>query len=220
MIIGGIIMKNMKRIICLIAAAIMAVSMLAGCVQNGGNTSAGISAIESLKTLKDAFDLKIEDGTQVARCGDYLVYAFELNNTWYRVISELTADASEELDKLDWSADDFDQKMKSIVSSLNIIRYENVSDMIIPQAELDKLVGKTVGELFDSDWYSSGWDLEKPSFSIGNSGIVYEMTVNETIENTGDFEEDDLLPLTVKSLKFNYVSDATNIELDDDGKLI
>ncbi len=204
---------------------ILALSLLVGCGETEKitrkTTTGGTAAIESLKTIGDVMALE-PDSEQTAMYNDYCIYVFELEGTNYRVISSMPADVSEAVWALDWADVDHDRKQKELISPLEIQKYENLDDSIPTQEELDAFIGKTGEDLFDDGWYNSGWDLEQMEFWM-NKGphcckVVFEGYVDAADYET--FEEEDIYPMIIKSIAYDGLGDATNIELDENGKMI
>ena len=92
---------------------------------------------------------------------------------------------------------------------------ENLSNEIIPQEELDKLVGKTGEELFNDGWTDgSGYNLEDMEFWLNKGAFEYTVVFDGKVENYDEFDtEEGVKAFTVKSVKFNGLGDATNIEI-------
>ena len=221
----------MKKYLALILALAMALSLLAGCSKgitpannndNNAPAATGTAAIESFKTIGDVLAATGDSGeTQTATTEKYHVRVFKIDNTYYRVIAEAPADVSQAIFDLDYADPDHDKKLDELSSPLKIIKYENLSDMIPTQAELDKYVGKTAQDLFDDEWYSGGWNLEDMVFYMDKAPFAYEVVLegldSPDVEN---FDEEDMGPLVVKSVTFSGLGDATALELDEDGNMI
>ena len=109
--------------------------------------------LESLKTLGDAFALqgKDEDINQRGFSEDKYIYVFSIAGVPYRVTADLPADVSEKLFALEFD-ENYEKNEMELVSGLEITSRENLNDQILPQEELDALVGKTGQELFDAGW--------------------------------------------------------------------
>lgn len=219
----------MKKTLSLLLVLVMALTLLSACGQsggsggNGGNADAagGAVDIDSLNTIGDVLALNSEGSTQYALYGDYFIYAFEQDGATYQVIAEVPEDASEALWALEWDDPDHDAKLAELVGPLEIIRCTNLNDGIPSQEELDKLVGKTAGELMEDNWFSGGWNLDNMEFWMNHDTYSFTVILEGEIEKDFDeFEDEDMYPLVVKSITCDGIGDATYIELDDDGKLI
>ena len=225
----------MKKIISLTLALLMVLALFAACSRTDGGApeggpsegdapnaaATGTAAIESLKTLGDALKAGEEGGNvQTAMFEGYFIYAFEQDGTFYRVITHLPDDVFEEVFALEWDDEQHDEKMLAIVGDQPIDIYENLSDTVIPQEELDALVGKTGQELFDDGWTSSGWNLETMEFWMNKGALMYTVVFDGQVDDFDAFEEQDIADMTVKSVTYQGIGDATNIELDDAGNII
>jgi len=201
---------------------IMMISVLAACGQTGGDSSgtdeaaqgpvSGTAAIESLATIGDAMALEGAEFRQSSGQDNRFVYAFDLEETHYRVIASMTDEEFQAFMDLDFDDPDYDADLEKIIGPLKIEKWENLSDMIPPQEELDQWVGKTGQELFDAGWTNSGWNLEGMEFWMNYGPFMYTVVMEGTVENAEDFDEGDIAPLVVKSVTYNDLGDAGTIE--------
>lgn len=218
----------MKKTLVWSLALLLILSLLAGCGQTGGSggstaaetAASGTAAIEGFKTLGDAPALGTTEGEQYAMTQGWFIYAFTLDGTHYRVIAQMPEDVYNEAFDLDWSDEDHDAKLQELISPIEIVRYENLDDMIPAQEELDVYVGKTLQDMFDEGWYNSGWNLEDMVFWMNHGPFNYAVAVEGTVENYDDFDEEDMGPLVIKSVTYEGLGDATNVAMDDDGNLV
>ena len=127
-------------------------------------------------------------------------------------IMPLTDEEFQAFMDLDFDDPDYDADLEKIIGPLKIEKWENLSDMIPPQEELDQWVGKTGQELFDAGWTNSGWNLEGMEFWMNYGPFMYTVVMEGTVENTEDFDEGDIAPLVVKSVTYNDLGDAGTIE--------
>ena len=97
---------------------------------------------------------------------------------------------------------------------MEIDKLENLSDTVIPQEELDKLVGKTGEELINDGWNAGmGYNLETMEFYLNKGAFEYTVVFDGKLENSDDFDEEEAIkPLVVKSVTLNGIGDATNVE--------
>ena len=150
---------------------------------------------------------------QSALYDNVLVYAFELDGTYYRATTSISQDMAETLRELDFN----DEKFIELVKPLAIEKMENLSEQILSQDELDALIGKTGQELLDEGWYSSGYNLETMEFWMNYEPFVYTVTFDGEVakEDYESFDdEEDIKDLTVKSAKFMTLGEATNVETE------
>ncbi|MBQ6569103.1 MAG: hypothetical protein IJL87_02480 [Clostridia bacterium] len=220
----------MKKILSIIIVITMALIALSGCKKgestasepsssapsssepSSSETEKNTSPVESCKTLGDAFNLSGENN-QIALYEDKCVYAFEYEDTIYRVIAASTPEIFQEHSNIDFMDDDYDQKQKDLLAPLTIEKYENLSEQFPTQEELDSLIGKTGKELLDNGWYITGYEYESMEFYFYHGPFAYTVVFDGKIEMTDDFNEDEAVaPLKVKSVTFTGIGDATNIE--------
>ncbi|MBQ7432651.1 MAG: hypothetical protein IJV50_04195 [Lachnospiraceae bacterium] len=165
--------------------------------------------LESVTTLGELLGLP-DYGS--AAYEDTYVYAFEQDGIFYRAIAQSSPEVLDEIFQLDWEDADYDTKKNELISSLEVLQIENLSEMIPDQSELDNWIGKTGQELFDEGWTNSGWNLDTMEFYMDYGPFAYIVTFDGSVENYEDFEEEDMNPLVVTSVLYDGLGDATNIE--------
>lgn len=213
----------MKRILSLVLAILMCVSVLASCGKADDTTSEPAPdltnvKVEDLKTIGDIIDLKIED-KQSACFDKYYVYAFNLNGTYYRAISNLSDDEVKAINDLDILADDYNKKLETLTKPLKIDKMENLSEQIMSKEEMDKWVGKTGKDLLEAGWYSSGHNLETMEFWMGYGPFVYTVVLDGEVAESDyeDFDdEEDIKDMKIKSVEYDSIGDATSIETEEE----
>lgn len=222
----------MKKIISIMLAIVLSVTMLAACGNsgNGGNGSGSspeagsasgadaavdeAAVIESLTTLGDAIALESSD-TQTAVYDGKAIYAFKLGDSYYRAIAGISQEDEQAYMDIDFMDDDYEEQQKNILSTLVIDRIDNLSLQMLSREELDALVGKTGQDLQDAGWICTGHNLEDMEFWMEYAPFVYTVVfdgeVPEAEYETFD-DEEDTREMIVKQVKFNGLGDATNIE--------
>lgn len=211
----------MKKLLTLILVLLMAAFTLAACGGSGSesesadaDTSEPVS-VESLKTFGDVIALEKEDA-QTAVGSGYVVYAFKYGDTYYRVKSAIPAELEQEYIDIDILEDGYEEKQQALISDVEIDEIENLNDQILSSEECDALVGKTGQELQDAGWrFGDGHSLESMEF-WANYGpftytVVFDGEVPESEYETFD-DENDTKDMTVKSVEFMSIGDATTIE--------
>ena len=209
----------MKRIVSLLLVLLMAVCMLTAC---GGSKdepkeqsqSAGAS-VDSLKTIGDIIEAAPED-LQSAVYEDKVVYAFKMGDNYYRAIAAISKEDSDAYMKVDFADEDYQEQQNKIVAPLKIDKIEDLSDQLISQEELDKLVGKTGKELVEDGWtYNGSYFLEEMQFELNKGPFVYMFVFDGSVDEK-DYEDYDAekgtRDMKVKSASFSALGDATNIE--------
>lgn len=215
----------MKKVLAMLLAVLMLAS-LAACGSKPETAPAqtdteaiaqtDTEVIASLKTIGDLQALEGLETNQSSADEKYYVEAFSLNGTFYRVVAEMPEGLFDTIMNLEYD-DSYDAKYAELVSPLVITRWENLSELIPAQEELDKLVGKTGEELFTDGWnISSGYNLDTAEFYMANGLFEYVVAFDATFppnSNTDDFDEvAAIAPLTVKSVTFYGLGNATEVE--------
>ncbi|MBR0398660.1 MAG: hypothetical protein IJI10_10380 [Eubacterium sp.] len=180
------------------------------------DTTAGFD-LSSLKTLGDAFALqgKDEDTEQRAFYEDKYIYVFTVDGVPYRVIADLPADISEKLFALEYD-ENYEKNEMDLVSDLEVATAENLNEQILPQEELDALVGKTGQELFDEGWRSgSFYNTENLEVWLEYGPFSYTFHFDGKVapEDAEDFDVyEGLADMKVLDAAFEGLGDATYME--------
>ena len=200
----------MKKTLALILAALMLTALFAGCGKEQKKTPVDIDSVE---TLGDIFSLGDLDERQSCWSDKTYVIAFGLNGVYYRATASLPADVSKKIDALEFDDPKHDEKMEKALSPVKIDKFENLTDLIPPQEELDKVVGKTAKELFDDGWSSSGWSLDDMEFWLVKDAFQYTVKFDGKLEYSDDLDiEKAIEPYTVKSIVFSGLGNAADID--------
>jgi len=213
---------KMKHFAAFALAAVMAL----GCCACGqapssdaagqGESTAASAAVpaDQLKTLGDAFAIESEY-TMASYNEQGYVYVFDNGGVPMRVVADMTKDAYAEIDKVDYSESDVDEKIRAIVSPLPIKTVEDLSTGIPAQEELDKLIGKTGQDLLDEGYVTTGdWMFsdDGTEFSMAKGLYQYMVKFNEILNKDGtpeiDNPDDAIKDLTVKSVTYERISDS------------
>ena len=210
----------MKKIFAFIMVLTLALAVLTACgeEQNDEEQKEEKATIDldSLKTMGDAFALEAEND-QFGSDDQHFVYVFEIGGTAYRVIADMTKEVQKEMDKLDASKEDFNDKTKEAAASLEISKRENLTEMIPSQEELDKFAGKTGQDLLDDGWTVSGWDIDENTFTMNKGPFAYTVVIDSKLKESDDFDGDEeIKKLKIKTIKYSDIGDATN--LDDESQ--
>ena len=222
----------MKKVISILLAIVLSVTMLAACGNsgNGGNGSGSGSGsgsasgaesavdeaavIESLSTLGDAMALESSD-IQTAVYDGKAIYAFKLGDTFYRARASISPEDEQAYMDIDYMDDDYEEQQKNILSPLVIDQIDNLSLQMLSREELDALVGKTGQDLQDAGWTCSGHNLDGMEFWMEYGPFVYTVVFDGNVPESEyePFDDvEDTRTMTVKSVRFNGLGDATNIE--------
>ena len=213
----------MKKLICAILVLTMMLTAFAACSKSKDNTAASATAAaEASNSTIDSFNIlgdimnsnKVEFAGSGAN-GETYIYVFTLDGTYYRALAIMPQDVQDALYALEVDKPNYDDKVNELVSPLNIEKCENISKQIIPQAELDKYVGKTLGDLMNEGWGSSGSNYEEMEFMFNKGPFVYAVKVEGKIDNIEKFqenEEENMKPFVIKSLAFSDLGDVTVLD--------
>ena len=143
---------------------------------------------------------------------EYYVYAFEQDENIYRAVAEISRETADAVFALDWDDDEYAEKLRALVGDAPVLRIDDLTAGIPSQAELDAFTGKTIGELLEDGWYCGGWNLMDKIIYMRQGVYDYIMTFDEEIEDPEAFEESDLDPLVVMSVKFDQIGDPANLD--------
>ena len=176
-----------------------------------------VSDIDSARTVGDV--LALSNGSYTASESLYVTVA-ELDDVVYRVEAAMDAVTSKTLLALDFEDPDYLQKLTQLVSSLPITRIENLTEQIPSCEALDALIGKTYEELLNDGWTCEGWtfegrELNELVFHLNHGPFAYDVTFDGTEDLPDDFDEADLKPLTVTSVTYSGIGDATAIKTSE-----
>lgn len=209
----------MKRIMFFLLAAVI---LLAGCgAGSTGSPAAGSSQgkasgqeagkdiVDNLKTIGDIKQLDDDMVREEAYFEDFYACVIDVDGTLYRLAAELPEDVSKEIWSIDFEDEDRDEKVNELMKSLEITRKDNFSELIIPQEELDKLVGKTGQDLLDDGWYSGGYNLEDMEFWMYKDPFMYTVVFEGTAEPTEDGDDNEMIKdLKVKSVTYTSLGNG------------
>ncbi len=168
---------------------------------------------EEFKTIGDILNAGL-NSPQYATYNNYLVYVFEAGDTVYRAIASVPDDTQQAIFDLDYADEDHDAKFADLVSPLAIDRLENLTLAIPPQDELDTYVGLTGQDLLDGGWTCQGYNLDTMEFYMNHGAYQFLVVMEGEAEMSDDYDAV-LAPLTVKSISYYGLGDATDLESDD-----
>ena len=219
----------MKKLLSCMAVVLTAAFVLAGCgsLSNQGTevpepdtddtsgTGAAAVSVDSLETIGDIIELDPEE-LQSAVYDENVVYAFKLDDIYYRAIATISKEDAEAYININFDDEDFEEQQKEIVAPLKIDKMENLSDQILSQEELDAFVGKTGKEMVEEGWsYQGSYMLDEMSFDMDNGPFTYAVVFDGKIDEK-DYEDYDAesgtADMKVKSVTFSSIGDATTIE--------
>lgn len=210
----------MKKITLVLVIVLISTMILSACGEGGDSGSSGAGTTEevvdisAIKTFGDILNLETDEH-QWSVFDNKMVFAFQVDDNYYRAISNITDEQMDAIMNVDYSHENYEEEENQIISEFTVDEIEQLNDLIISQEELDKLVGKTGKELFDAGWESGmGYDYGTMEFWMNNGPFMYCVYFDGELTGT-DFEnhtvEELLSDLTVKSAEFMSFGDATDI---------
>ena len=139
------------------------------------------------------------------------VAAFEKDGVFYRVEAAVPADVAEKLDAIDFFDEKRDEKYEALLSPLPVTRVGDLSACLVPQEELDALVGVTGQELLDLGFeFGMGYSFwESTQFFMDNGLFSYTVYMNEKVPEMDDYDaviEELFAPMTVQKIELDGLS--------------
>lgn len=211
-------MKKFSKIVMALMLVGAIVFAFAACSSSGDSAQGGSASadIVSAQTLGDIISHDGVEQLQTAFFKTKYVYVFSLDGKNYRAIADCDEETGNAVFELDFSDSDYDQKLADLISPLAVEKCELLDDYILPQEELDKLVGKTGEELLNDGWrMGMSYNIEDLAFDMEKDCWAYRIAFDGApMETTDDFDaEEAIKALTVKSVTFSdNLGDATNID--------
>ena len=221
----------MKKAIAMLLISLLVLSLLTACGSAAGSASApeaektesasAASAAETAEEAPAAEDAEFKTMGDVfgfeSSCygggDDYYVYVFEKDGIIYRATAELPQEVSETVAAIDLFDEQYDTKVREAVSPVEITKLENLTEMIPTQEELDKLIGKTGQELLDDGWIIWSWQDDGTDYDMYHGPFTFTVSFDGTTDTMNEIGEPDISGLTVKSVTYDGIGDATNIEI-------
>ncbi len=195
----------MKKLTALLLAALMLAAALSACGKKSENLD-----LSQFRTLADTF--------AYPSCGEgfseeIYVYVFEKDGVYYRVRADLPQDISDAIWAIDFFDEERDAKIHEIIGGLSIAKAENLNDQKLSDKEMNALVGKTGQDLMNDGWYNSGYNLDDMEFWMNKGPFTYSVVFDGKLTDSDDFNaEEAIVGLTIKSVTFDGIGDATNID--------
>ena len=163
----------------------------------------------TIKTMGDFYKYKNEELYNYQEGYNESKYQviLEINHTYYRATVDLTNDLYDKI-----IATDFEKRdavIRELIDPLPIVKFENLTDMIPSDEEINKYVGKTGKELFDEDWTYMYYNVEDMVAGLYHGAYLYDVAFSydgPKMVNTEDFDfYKEFADLKVKSIKFSDI---------------
>ncbi len=170
----------------------------------------------TIKTMGDFYKYKNEELYNYQEGYNESKYQviLEINHTYYRATVDLTNDLYDKI-----IATDFEKRdavIRELIDPLPIVKFENLTDMIPSDEEINKYVGKTGKELFDEDWTYMYYNVEDMVAGLYHGAYLYDVAFSydgPKMVNTEDFDfYKEFADLKVKSIKFSDIGNAIDID--------
>lgn len=166
--------------------------------------------LKAYKTIGDVLALESAEHQQSATFWNTYTYVFSMDGTIYRVVAPMSSQTFDAILALDFSEDDYEDKLNELISPLEIERHENLSTAIPSQKLLDELIGKTGEELLNDGWDVVGYFLDEMKFYMNHGLFEYAVTFDGKLTYSEDFDEyEEIKPLKVKSVAYESLGNAT-----------
>lgn len=132
-------------------------------------------------------------------------------DTVYMVTADMTAEKYNDFDSIGFDDPDADAKKNTILGSLPNVVVTDITNKIPAQAELDAYVGKTLGDLENSGFESTGWCGDpEDGYTFYYDGPVYCCVVTPAegtvTENMDDYSTNDIRALKIGKVEFQSFS--------------
>ena len=199
-----------------VMAAAMSVLLLAGCgaknnapANQPAETAQASNAsvdVTSFKTIGDIFAAN-PDERERGNTEDTYFIVFDLNGTLYRAYADLTKDVFDQLMALEFDDPEYEEKHRAIAAPLEIRQFDNLTEKIPSQDELDKLI--------DDGWTEGfGYNLEDMDVYMNHGPFSYVVRFEKDKDyvNTDDFDIiATIKPLKVVSVTYDGIGNGSEI---------
>ena len=197
----------MKKLLILLCAVLL----LCGCAEQTAVQPETAADSEPITTLGSV----LGEGAEIyssAYNEDRYVCVFEQDGAMLRAVARLTPEAYQALRDGSESAE--------LLAAMETESVEDLTAAMPRQAELDRLVGKTGGELLDDGWEIVGHTIyndfmSSTAFYLVKGFYSYTVQFDEAVSVDENFSEADAMrPLTIASVTCDGVSEHC-VDLND-----
>lgn len=128
----------------------------------------------------------------------------------YQLSAEMSDETAQAYEALDFEAEDYEDKTNALLDPLSVVDCIDFTDLAITKETQESYIGKTLGFLMEEGFEQTGYSIwEDGSVAyMEKDSIVYavDFILPEGFDPDADFEFEDLLESTIKSITFNDVS--------------
>ncbi len=191
MLFAGHVHASNKAVIAALCLALSAAPLAACSSQKADDAADGGSSapaaqetidISSWKTLGDALDVQTES-MSAGWDENYYVCVFKAGDSLVHIVAKMDPDAKARMDEVDWTSEDADDQVKEAIGNIELVSAEDITDQVLSQDELDKLVGKTGQDLVDEGWTFANYFMyggEETAATFENGVLAYSFTFDVT----------------------------------------
>ena len=200
----------MKKFIAAIICLALIFSF-AACSADKGSADNNTGDVLSLTSISDIVKLATDSNSAGWDDNKY-IYAFTIGEKSYRAVAEINADIGSKIGELDFMDEQYNEKLADILKDAKLVEIKDISDGMMPQADLDKFVGKTGKDLIEAGFESgSSYFINEDQIEIKLANGFYEYAVQFAGEVTPEALDEDfdaaIADLTVKSITYSNISD-------------
>lgn len=200
----------MKKFIAAIICLALIFSF-AACSADKGTADNNTGDVLSLTSISDIVKLATDSNSAGWDDNKY-IYAFTIGEKSYRAVAEINADIGSKIGELDFMDEQYSEKLADLLKDAKLVEIKDISDGMMPQADLDKFVGKTGKDLLEAGFESgSSYFINEDQIEIKLANGFYEYSVQFAGEVTPEALDEDfdaaIADLTVKSITYSNISD-------------
>ena len=164
--------------------------------------------VSSLKTLGDVFGKESGEGQSVYSDTEY-VYVTNIEGTDFRFRANLSSEINEKINSFDNMKEDYNDKVREAVSSLEIVKSENLTELAPSQDEIDKYIGKNGEDLANDGWIVWDYNLETLEYGMEYQGYAYRVTFDGKVDDVENADGEEVYkPFKVKTITYDGVGNS------------
>lgn len=173
----------MKRILLIILAILMIVCVVASCNKENKPISKTDEIVASFKTFGEVLNNeKINEMGYSTTEGKNFVYIFTIDDVYYNVSGPLSDDVYEKYCDIDALDDNYEQKIKEVLSPVKITKWFNISNTFLSKENLKSYAGQKGSYLLDQGWKICSFDFYDKMFTLEYEYGEYQVECKGTID--------------------------------------